>query len=267
MKKEYGLSISTPNEEVFSCGLFSCIEYCKLYLNESINLDTIAAEVTILKEYSQKYNVAIRSFHLPANINELFHFEPSSPDESIREATFEMHKKVLDLVIPLGIELVVIHGSLRTTAEERPARLDGLVKYLQMLCDYLKDYNIKVALETLLPSCIGNGLTEHLYIMEHAQRDNLGICFDSNHMLEEDNVNFLQHAGQYVITTHLSDFDGVYERHWFPGRGVNDWKQIVKVMAEKGYDGPYVFEVSFKEIPAVRESFQTLISEWEALFA
>jgi len=116
--------------------------------------------------------------------------------------------------------------------------------------------------ETLKPACIGNSSKEHLYIMEHVDRDNIGICFDSNHLLTEDNIEFLKTAGQYVITTHLSDYDGVDEKHWYPGRGINDWRRIVKVLEEKGYTGPWVFETGFQG----KEALKTLVDEWESLF-
>ena len=102
--------------------------------------------------------------------------------------------------------------------------------------------------------------------MEHAERKNLGICFDSNHLLEEDNYAFLENAGQYVVTTHFSDFDGIDERHWYPGRGINDWKRITGILADKGYDQPWVFEVSFPDKIATAEECRTLITEWEAMF-
>lgn len=266
MKGYYGVSINTANEDVFSCGLFKCVEYCKSILETPDAFELIEDEVEKLIELSKKYNVEVRSFHIPFGVNDLYPFEPASLDENARERTFEYTKRLIEIVSKAGIRYVVIHGSLRVLPEDRQARLDAFVGYVQKLCDFCKEYNIKVAVETLKPRCIGNGLKEHLYIMEHANRDNIGICFDSNHLLEEDNIAFLEGAGQYVLTTHFSDFDGIDERHWYPGRGINDWKKITEILKEKGYNGPAMFEVSFPVKPAKTEDLKELISEWEQIF-
>ena len=46
-----------------------------------------------------------------------------------------------------------------------------------------------------------------------------------------------------VATTHLSDYDGVDERHWLPGQGVVPWKQVFLGLQKAGYRGPYLFEL------------------------
>lgn len=267
MNQSYGVSISRPFEEVFSCGLFDCIEYCKTYIADGADFENMQSDAQLITEYSRKYNVAVRSFHLPFSSSEEWVFEPASLTDEARDVTFENTKRLLDVVIPMGIRYLVLHGSLRVEPENRGKHLDCFVDYLQKLCDYVAPYGITVAVETLKPRCIGNGLKEHLYIMEHTERKNLGICFDSNHLLEEDNYAFLENTGQYVVTTHFSDFDGIDERHWYPGRGINDWKRITGILADKGYDQPWVFEVTFPDKTATAEECRTMIAEWEAMFA
>ncbi len=266
MRKNYGLSLKTPDEDIFKTGLFSCFEYCRADFRVPNSFELTQNDVPKLIELSQKYNVAIRSYHIPFNDEGPVPFIPASLNSQERELTLENTKKLITMLKPCGIEIVVIHGSLRVLPEERQQRLDYFVDYLQKLCDFCKPLGIKVAVETLKPRCIGNGAKEHLYIMEKVNRDNIGICFDSNHLLEEDNIDFLEAAGQYVITTHFSDFDGIDEKHWFPGRGINDWKKIVDVLSSKGYDGPYVFEVSFPDKVATPEGCSELINQWENMF-
>lgn len=269
MRKEYGVFIKDADEAAFSCGLFRCVEYSKGILDTPDALEIVERDVEKLIAYSRKYNVEVRSFHIPFGSSEYYRFEPASLDPAVRAETLALTKRLLKLVIPAGIRYVVLHGSLRVLPEERQQKLEVFVEYVQELCDFCKEYGITVAVETLKPRCIGNGLKEHLYIQEHVKRSNLGICFDSNHLLEEDNLDFLKGAGQYVVTTHFSDYDGIDERHWYPGRGINDWKQIVQILEEKGYREPYVFETSFHEEvnPRGAESYAQLIQEWEALFA
>ena len=47
----------------------------------------------------------------------------------------------------------------------------------------------------------------------------------------------------HVVTTHLSDYDGVDERHWLPGKGIVPWKTVVETLMENGYRGPFLFEL------------------------
>lgn len=267
MNKNYGLSLKTPDEEIFKTGLFSCFEYCRADFRIPGSFELTQSDVPRLIELSDKYNIAIRSYHIPFNDEGPVPFIPASLIREERELTLENTKKLITILKDCGIKIVVIHGSLRVLPEERQQRLDNFVGYVQKLCDFCKPLGISVAVETLKPRCIGNGLTEHLYIMEHVNRDNVGICFDSNHLLDEDNIAFLEGAGQYVLTTHFSDYDGIDEKHWFPGRGINDWKKIVEVLERKGYNGPYVFEVSFPGGVATADECRTLVNEWEKIFS
>lgn len=266
-RKEYGVHIKFPNEDVFKSGLFTCVEYSKATIDGVDGFETVEKDVVKLAELSKKYHVAVRSFHIPfGSFDEIYKFVPASLDKAQREQTFAYTKRLIESLVPAGIQYVVIHGSLRVLDEDRPEHLKVFVEYLQKLCDFCKPFGIRVAVETLKPRCIGNGLKEHLLIQEQVGRDNVGICFDSNHLLKEDNIDFLEGAGQYVITTHLSDFDGEDERHWYPGRGINNWKEIVRVLEEKEYTGPWVFEVGYPEGEATPQELEKLVAEWEKIF-
>lgn len=268
--RKYGLSINSPadSEDVFKCGLFSCIEYCGAHsaCEKSDNaFEVIEKEAEKLLALSKKYGVAVRSVHLP--FGEVgVKFSPSSLCDEERAKTLENTKKIIEMLAPCNVEIVVIHGSLGVDLEDRAKRLDYFVDYLKELCDFCAKYNIKVAVETLKPRCLGNGLSEHLYIMEKTNRENLGICFDSNHLLEEDNIDFIKGAGKYIITTHLSDFDGIDERHWDPGEGIINWKELVKTLEDNGYNAPYVFEISFYNRERSEEVLKGIMDKWEKLF-
>ena len=269
MNFKYGISIHKPDETVFGCGLFDCVEYCGYVdFRPFDSFERFEAEVDELCRLSQKYNVRVRSYHLPfadENDGGTYPFTPASLSEDVRKFTMNNTKKLINYISKCGIKYVVLHGSKKVTDSDRPQKLDLLVEYIKELCDFCAPLGITVALETLKPTCLGRTLAEHLYVMEKANRQNLGICFDSNHLLGEDNINFLSGAGQYVVTTHLSDYDGIDERHWFPGRGINNWQQIVSLLRQKGYNGPFVFEVGFKQYDPTLEELHTLVDEWEKL--
>jgi len=50
-------------------------------------------------------------------------------------------------------------------------------------------------------------------------------------------------AAPFIITTHLSDYDGEDEKHWMPGAGVVPWKQVYDTLTAAGYEGPWLFEL------------------------
>lgn len=259
MKREYCLSITNPNEEVFSSGLFSSVEFAKAIAATREERAQIIKEIKEIKHLSEKYGVKVRSFHLPFSEP----FRPASLNENERKWTMEKTQELIEYMLPCGIEYVILHGGVNVNPEKTQEQLDVFVEYIQELCDFCQPYKITVAVETLKPMRIGYGAKEHLYIMEKANRKNLGICYDCNHFLGEDPIEFLEKAGKYVVTTHLSDYDMKDERHWYPGRGVIEWRRLVKALKENGYDGPFVFEVKFPGPQPNLRDVQQLISEWE----
>ena len=258
MKREIGISISRPVENVFSCGLFDCIEYD---IGANFDLPTAfedwEANTKNIKELCKKYKVRLHSYHLPFNGERLqghYMHEPASLDKAVRDKTFEQTKRLIENIADMGMRFVILHGSLRVQEEERSQIVDYFVEYVQRLCDFCKPYGIVVAVETLLESCIGGGgdvpenrIDEHRYIITNVKRDNVGICLDNNHFIKSDSIEFVKELGEYIVTTHFSDYDGVAERHAMPGCGITDWKRLTSLLEEKGYSGPWMFEIGFSQ--------------------
>jgi len=46
-----------------------------------------------------------------------------------------------------------------------------------------------------------------------------------------------------LFTLHISDYDGVDERHWLPGQGVIDWRAFVAALKDINYTGPFNYEI------------------------
>ena len=162
--------------------------------------------------------------------------------ESERDAVVESLKRVIDLTQGWGPRVYVLHGCLEpVAAEERPIRIARSIRSLRELDDYAARYGIRVALENLPRSCLGNTAAETRAIIQAA--GNKQVIFDVNHLLGEPHDHFLSLLAPYVISTHLSDYDGVDERHWLPGTGIVPWKYIVTTLMDAGYRGPFLFEL------------------------
>jgi sugar phosphate isomerase/epimerase len=63
-------------------------------------------------------------------------------------------------------------------------------------------------------------------------------------------------VGEKIVTLHVSDYDGIDERHWLPGEGCIDWQALRAALCEVGYDGVWMYELSFgipKSLPRGRD--------------
>ncbi|MCX8180412.1 MAG: sugar phosphate isomerase/epimerase [Thermofilaceae archaeon] len=87
---------------------------------------------------------------------------------------------------------------------------------------------------------------EHLLrIIEEC--DDVAACVDTGHA----NLNayrgvvdkMVAELGGNVAATHLSDNDGSWDQHVFPGRGSIDWKSVFKAFEAIGYSKPLNFEI------------------------
>lgn len=60
-------------------------------------------------------------------------------------------------------------------------------------------------------------------------------------------------------TLHVSDYDGIDEKHWLPGQGIVNWPEVIQALIETGYDGPFMMEVNFRTADELVNSFRTII--------
>ena len=59
-------------------------------------------------------------------------------------------------------------------------------------------------------------------------------------------MDFVRAVGKKIVTTHVSDYDFVDEKHWLPGEGKVDWQALVQALKDVGYNGPWLYEIGFE---------------------
>lgn len=64
----------------------------------------------------------------------------------------------------------------------------------------------------------------------------------------------------------MSDYDRKNERHWLPGEGVIDWNELLSVLIDSGYKGPFIYEASRDNEPNI-VTIQSLGDRWKKLKA
>lgn len=190
--------------------------------------------------YAKETDVEIRSIHLP-----YYPFETldlSSPDAAVRKAALEMQTDLLARASEIGTRIAVIHPSGEPYLEtERSERLKCAQDALASLAEKASAYGTTIAVENLPRTCLGNCIADMKYLT--AGNEALRICFDTNHLLTQNNADFVRALGHLFVNMHVSDYDFVDEKHWMPYEGKNDWVELVALLEQVGYDGPFLYEV------------------------
>jgi sugar phosphate isomerase/epimerase len=186
---------------------------------------------------------SVNSIHFPFRSDfDISHLDPDTRTGTIREIEFYLNR-----LGALNGRYLVVHPSYEPVADaERQARLKACRKSIVELDELMKKYpGMMIALENLPRTCLGNTSSELNALIKDTSPQRVGICLDTNHMLQEDLITFTRNTVPRIVTVHISDYDAEDERHWFPGQGVNDWHQWTPLMRESGYEGPMLFEVTW----------------------
>ena len=116
-----------------------------------------------------------------------------------------------------------------------------------------------MAVEDLPRGCLGNSSSDFEWLV--ANVPDIKICYDTNHLLGEESHAFAERFAPYIANIHVSDYDGVDERHWMPGRGI---VEVIDILMRSGYDGPFMYEVTPRNDP--RGSVEYMRQTTDSLF-
>ncbi len=196
-------------------------------------------------------------------------YDISSADEGLRRATLDDMIYGLSVAPLLGAGIAVVHGSSEPISDaQRADRIAVLGESLIELSTAAAENGMRLALELLPRTCLGHTSSEALAIVEGLDEAVVGFCVDVNHVnLREDPAAVVRSLGARILTFHISDNDGVNERHWFPFEGVIDWRALMGAVREVGYEGQFIFETggSMKDDP--REYLAELRARFDRLMA
>jgi sugar phosphate isomerase/epimerase len=180
--------------------------------------------------------------HLPWH-HQLCNIAHKEKEVRVKSVAFdtEMIKKAADI----GIRYAVIHPSGEPiTTEDRSEAMKYAKQCLKTLAKVAKSEGMVIAVENLPRTCLGNCSKDMLDLM--SADDGLRMCFDVNHLLMESHKELVKHAGDKIVTVHISDYDFINERHWMPGEGGIDWVQLIDLLESISYNGVFMYEIGLK---------------------
>lgn len=240
----YKIGLSTTGEEICEETIKNYGDYGIEYIeisNTKENTDAINFDE--LKGWCDKYGVKIWSLHLP-----FYPFkEIDISSENLADYTVKYLCDLIKRASKVGINKFIIHPSGEPIEEaERKSRLETAKKSLNALCVFAKELGGTICVEDLPRSCLGRCSDDIIELL--SANDDLRVCFDTNHLLGEDNCEFIRKVGSKIVTLHVSDYDFVNERHWLPGEGKNHWQGILEALKEINYNGIWLYEINM-DIP------------------
>lgn len=187
--------------------------------------------------------IQILSFHLPFS----YVMNIACLKEEDRQNVVATHKRLMKEAASVGISRFVIHPSAEPIPEEeRPLWLQSAKKSLKELAEFAASLDAVLCVEDLPRSCLGNTADEMLELI--GVDDRLRVCFDVNHLCLNNggtHQEFIDKLGDKIVTTHMSDYDFVDEKHFFPGVGMINWKALVEGLETIDYCGPFLYEGGF----------------------
>lgn len=192
-------------------------------------------------DFAKQYDIDLWSFHLP--------FYPFSEIDISRldlsNKSISILEELIKIGSDMGIDKFIIHPSGEPIDDnEREERLKISQENLALLADKAYNYGATIAIENLPRTCLGKNSDEILKLI--ALNEKLKVCYDTNHLLNENAADFIHKVGNNIITTHVSDYDFIDERHWLPGEGKLDWQKLLKALKDINYNGVWLYEIAFE---------------------
>lgn len=158
-----------------------------------------------------------------------------------REKWIRTYGSYIDLCEKHSIPILVIHVS-QSKGEQPGSPTEEGFTALGELVKIAEDSGVKIAIEnTMQPALLDR-------IFTRIQSDHLGFCYDTSHdfLYSSRPGKLLAQWGHRLLVIHLGDNDGVFDRHWLPGLGVLNWKEIACWPPLKTYKGSLTLEVFSK---------------------
>ena len=196
-----------------------------------------------ITDTAKKVGIDVWSFHLPFACE----FNIASPDEELRQYSVGVLGREIEKIAPFGVKIFVVHPSTGPIEDEqRHLYMAASKRSLAELSQIARKAGATLCVENLPRHGLGHDVKE---MVELASADeNLRVCFDVNHLLTVyggTHLEFVKQLGDKIVTTHMSDYDFVDERHFFPGNGKINWEELITAMEVADYNGPFLFEGGF----------------------
>lgn len=170
---------------------------------------------------AKQYDLEIDNIHLPYEYSNTFWSENTTDRENyIHEVMTWFEGCKIS-----GCDKVVLHTS-RSSLKSYDYSIG--YKSFEKLVRLAEDIKLKVAVE--------NTQVYHTteFVLKEFKSDYIGLCYDSSHdfINGQSKGELLKRWKDRLFCVHLSDTDGLEDRHWLIGKGNIDFKPIIDIIKQ-----------------------------------
>lgn len=143
-------------------------------------------------------------------------------------------RRLVDLCVPLGCHLVVLHpvGELHNGDT-----LNRLRRELDWFVPYCQEREVRIALENIM---LPHTRIAHLAQLCREYQPDVGICLDIGHAHIRGGVEAeIEAGGPYIRNLHVHDNHGKADEHLLPGEGLIDWPGTISALAKEAPNCEY----------------------------
>ena len=216
------------------------LDYIEVTMNNVINKNPegVTERAVALMADIEEAGLKVWSVHMPYSRT----LDISVIDDVKRAENLQFMKDMMRVAGVFKPQYVVLHPSSEPiTPDEREQRLNNSHASIGELAPVAKEIGAILCVENLPRTCLGQNGEEMMRLIEGY--DDVGLCFDTNHLLYQSHADYFNAVAKGKIkTVHLSDYDFADERHLIPGKGLIDNKALWQGIKDNGYDGIMMFE-------------------------
>lgn len=198
-----------------------------------------------IKETADKCGIRCTQSHAP------FPSAISGNDE-FNKKRFDEIVRAFECAAYLGAEIIVVHPIQHFKDGDDPHQMN--VEFYKKLLPYAKKFGIKIATENMWgydekrACCIKNVCSDaEMFnkMIDDINDEYLVGCLDLGHcgLVGEEAQDMLRQMGSKRIKAlHIHDNDYRNDSHTIPYMGKMNWEEIMKAIAEIGYEGNFTYE-------------------------
>jgi sugar phosphate isomerase/epimerase len=184
-----------------------------------------------------------------------------SSHENVREGWVREGKDMINTASALGLPLLNFHfysrlGSVGRTERSREAFVKNFTTSMTSLSRFATEAGVELMLENV-PAEEGHTLETIGYFSQvMANVPGLKFHFDVAHAFIENRMKgveeYLDSFADRLAHIHIHDNHGKTDEHLPFGRGKIDFRKVVRLLKDRGYDGTVTFEVFTSNLDAAR---------------